>query len=89
MSQVFKDNLTMERECVLTAFSLTPTEGLLNQLNQLAEQSGFVNIGLAQVRNRKQHFWFGFQAVICIRGILPFECWGSGYGLFVDFWCEF
>jgi hypothetical protein len=50
LSQVFKDNLTMERECVLTSFSLTPTEGLLNKLTQLAEKSGFVSMGIAQVR---------------------------------------
>ena len=36
----------MERECILTAFSLTPTEGLLKHLTQLAERSVFVNMGL-------------------------------------------
>ena len=47
LSKVLKENLTMERECILTAFSLTPTESLLKHLTQLAERSGFVNMGLA------------------------------------------
>lgn len=51
LSQVLKENLTMERECILTAFSLTPTEVLLKHLTQLAERSGFVNMGLTQTNS--------------------------------------
>ena len=51
LSQFLKDNLTLERECVLTAFSLTPTEELFKKITQLAEQSGFVDSGIIPVDN--------------------------------------
>ena len=51
LSQFLKDNLTLERECVLTAFSLTPTDELFNKITQLAEQSGFVDSGINPTDN--------------------------------------
>ncbi len=44
LSDVFTDNLTVARECVLTAFSLTPTEKLFKQIVKLAKDSGFVAV---------------------------------------------
>ena len=36
------DHIPIARECILTAFSLTPTEDLLAELKDLAQKSGFV-----------------------------------------------
>jgi hypothetical protein len=35
LSTFFPDNLTLQRECILSAFSLTPTTDLFNQVSIL------------------------------------------------------
>ena len=37
-----QDHIAVVRECLLTAFSLTPTEQLLLELKEVAQKSGFV-----------------------------------------------
>ena len=44
LSKILVDNLTLHRECILTAFSLTPTNRLFQKLTELAEQSHFVDM---------------------------------------------
>ena len=43
LSKLSNGNLTFERECILTAFSLTPTDHLFKKVTELAERSGFVD----------------------------------------------
>ena len=51
LPKLLEENLTVERECTLTAFSLTPTDELSRKLADLAERSGFVKSRLAQVES--------------------------------------
>ena len=41
LAEVMKDKLPFRRECMLTAFSLTPTEKLFKEIEKLAQDSGF------------------------------------------------
>jgi len=36
LSKLIAENLTFERECILTAFSLTPTDDLFKKVTELA-----------------------------------------------------
>ena len=42
LAKVMQDHIAVVRECLLTAFSLTPTEQLLSELKEVAQISGFV-----------------------------------------------
>ena len=42
LAKVMQDHIAVVRECLLTAFSLTPTEQLLSELKEVAQKSGFV-----------------------------------------------
>ena len=42
LAKVMQDHIGVVRECLLTAFSLTPTEQLLSELKEVAQKSGFV-----------------------------------------------
>ena len=42
LAKVMQNHLAVVRECLLTAFSLTPTEQLLSELKEVAEKSGFI-----------------------------------------------
>ncbi len=42
LAEVMKEHLTFRRECILTAFSLTPTRPLYEKIVGLAQESGFV-----------------------------------------------
>jgi len=45
LPKLLDGNLTVERESILTAFSLTPTDELHRKISELAERSGFVKSG--------------------------------------------
>ena len=42
LAKVMHNHVVVVRECLLTAFSLTPTEQLLSELKEVAERSGFI-----------------------------------------------
>ena len=44
LSKILNENLTIHRECVLTAFSLTPTNNLFQKVSELAEKSEFIKL---------------------------------------------
>lgn len=44
LSKILKDNLTINRECILTAFSLTPTNELFQKICELAKQSELIEL---------------------------------------------
>ena len=41
LAEVMREHLPFRRECMLTAFSLTPTEKLFKEIEKLAQDSGF------------------------------------------------
>ena len=41
LAEVMRDHLTFKRECILTAFSLTPNQDLYKKIVMLAQESGF------------------------------------------------
>ena len=41
LAEVMREHLPFRRECILTAFSLTPKEELFKQIERLAQESGF------------------------------------------------
>ena len=43
LAEVMREHLTFRRECILTAFSLTPNEDLYQKILKLAQESGFVS----------------------------------------------
>ena len=43
LAEVMWEHLPFSRECILTAFSLTPTEKLFKEIEKLAQDSGFKN----------------------------------------------
>jgi hypothetical protein len=42
LAKVMHNHVVVVRECLLTAFSLTPTEQLLSELKEAAERSGLI-----------------------------------------------
>ena len=42
LALVLRDHIPMARECILTAFSLTPTQKLMNEITNFAQICGFV-----------------------------------------------
>ena len=43
LAKIMQEHLPVVRECLLTAFSLTPTEVLLKEIREIAEKSGFLH----------------------------------------------
>ena len=41
LAEIMREHLTFRRECILTAFSLTPTQPLYQKIVQLAQESNF------------------------------------------------
>lgn len=54
LALVMNDHLTFRRECILTAFSLTPTKDLYKRIVELAQESGFVLASADESRDEAQ-----------------------------------
>ncbi len=70
LSEVFSDQLTVVRECILTSFSLTPSEKLFKQLVKLAQDSGFVEAKMEAeaanpIENRSSIDWNADFTAVC------------------------
>lgn len=54
LTEVLHENLTLRREAILTAFTLTPTDALFRKVTSVAEESGFVDAGIRDADSIKK-----------------------------------
>ena len=71
LAEVMHDHLTFKRECILTAFSLTPTQSLYKRIAELAQESGF---STAEVKTEESETSkINFMGETLIYTVLPFK----------------